>query len=81
MSYRCGLDVHVARLLRMEPGPPRVTCDSCGARIVVVTGRRGPPRWLLDGKAPPGWRTTKNDDGTRTDWCKACRTAGPKPMT
>lgn len=72
MSYRCGVYEPLASMLGVEPGPPRVTCDGCGERIVIRENRM-PPRWLLDGKPPPGWRTRKNNDGTRTDWCKACK--------
>lgn len=72
MSYRCGVWGELAKLLGVEPGGPRVTCDGCGARIVVRDDRM-PPKWLLDGKPPRGWATVKNADGTRTDTCGNCR--------
>jgi hypothetical protein len=74
VSYRCGIYGQLAAEINVEPGPPRVTCDRCGTRISIRENRL-PPKWLLDGKAPPGWQTTKHDDGTRTDLCKACRPA------
>jgi hypothetical protein len=76
VSYRCGIWEPLASAMGVEPGGPRVTCDTCGTRLVVRDDRM-PPRWLLDGKAPPGWLLKRNDDGTRVDTCKTCRKATP----
>lgn len=72
MSYRCGIEASLASIMGVEPGGPRVTCDGCGARVMVRTDRL-PPMWLLDNKAPPGWKMTKDADGKRTDLCKTCK--------
>lgn len=70
MSYRCGIYEPLATILGVEPGPPRVKCDHPGCLAkVVISDRRPPPRWLLDGKAPPRWRTVKSEDGSRVDRC------------
>lgn len=61
-------------MLGVEPGGPRVTCDGCGL-VLRVREDRLPPKWLLDGKAPPGWLLACGSDGARTDYCKKCRAA------
>lgn len=53
-------------------GEPRVACDDCGTVLYIRTRRGGPPKWLLDGKAPPKWRGGRRDDGTRWDKCPRC---------
>lgn len=74
MSYRCGVFEPLASMMGVDPGGPRLTCDGpdCTARVIVREGRR-PPKWLLDGRAPKGWRNSKSADGTRYDWCPECR--------
>jgi hypothetical protein len=79
MSYRCGIYEPLASIMGVEPGPPRITCDGCGV-VLKIGERRLPPAWFLDGKAPPRWRTEKHDDGTRSDWCPACKTTKQGPQ-
>lgn len=74
MSYRCAIFDPLAAAMGVEPGGPWVKCDTCGVKLTAITSRHGmPKKWLLDGKAPPGWRTEKHADGTRTDWCQRCK--------
>lgn len=72
MSYRCRIDNPLASIMGVEPGGPRITCDGCGVRFNIRTDRI-PPKWFLDNKAPPKWRTAKLEDGTRNDWCPRCK--------
>lgn len=72
MSYRCGIGVSLAAAMGVDPGPPRVKCDGCGV-VLSIRDDRLPPKWLLDGKAAPGWTLTRHDDGTRDDRCPNCR--------
>lgn len=72
MSYRCGLDAQVAYMLGVEPGPPHITCDGCGRRLLITARRGQPPKWFLDNKAAPGWRLD-SVNGTREDFCKECK--------
>lgn len=38
------------------------------------------PAWLLNGKAPKGWRVERDEEnGTRKDWCPRCRASKEKP--
>ncbi len=76
MSYRCGIYEPLATLMRVEPGPPTITCDGCGLRR-SLSDRRVPPQWFMDGKAAPGWRMEKHEDGTRTDLCARCKLKDP----
>jgi hypothetical protein len=67
MSYRCGVSAGAARVIGVEPGPPRIKCDTCGATREIT----GPPRWFLANKPVPGW--TKSGEGAeRTDTCGRC---------
>jgi hypothetical protein len=72
VSYRCGLEPTLAKLMGAEPGGPWVTCDGCGLRLTIRSDRM-PPAWLLDNKAAPGWSLTHDDNGKRTDLCKTCK--------
>ena len=72
MTYLCGVAF---------PGvgrDPQVVCDGGGA--VKLARSRGAaqiaPAWLLDSRAPPGWRLERQDLATgvyRRDWCPACK--------
>jgi hypothetical protein len=72
VSYRCGIEPSLARLMDVAPGGPRVTCDACGLCMIIREDRL-PPAWIRNGKAPPGWKMTKDADGKRTDLCKTCK--------
>jgi hypothetical protein len=56
---------------------PRVECNGCGLVRRIDTDRL-PPAWVLDGKAPPGWRL-KRDGDKRTDWCPQCKDGAVRP--
>lgn len=73
MTYRAGIGAQVAALLGVEPGPPRIICDGCGAvRLLTDRNGFGPPSWFLDRKAPPGWQ--QSGEGTeQKHMCKACK--------
>lgn len=70
MSYRAGTRGMAA--LGIPDADARVTCDDCGEVLPVGPFRRGPPLWLLDGRAPPKWRGGRRPDGTRWDRCPRC---------
>jgi hypothetical protein len=72
MSYRCGLDIGMAKLLGMDAGQPRLICDGCGAVRPVTKTNGMPYRWLLDNRKAPGWRMVKRVDQPRRDYCQSC---------
>ena len=73
MTYRCaifGLE-HIG--IQTHP-TPSIYCDGCGARLDARTRSGGPPAWLLNGKAPKGWRVEHDaENHTRKDWCPRCK--------
>lgn len=79
MSYRCGIGEGLAKKLGIAPGPPMITCDRCSIYLVARTKSGGPPAWLLNNRAPPGWELIRHEDPTgailREDYCPACRAA------
>ena len=50
---------------------PRVVCDGCGM-VLRIKADRPPPAWLLDGKAPKGWKFVR-DGERRKDMCPRCK--------
>lgn len=80
MSYTCGIAPNMARL-GFTPGPPHITCDGCGVKLVAQKSNGAPPAWLLNGKAPPGWKLERTDTGAgrvyRSDWCPRCKSVRP----
>lgn len=51
-----------------------LTCDGCGVILPVLKKHtRGPPNWLLAGKAPRGWYRELHEDMTSTDLCPVCK--------
>ncbi len=67
MTYRCGIGPR----LGLPEGPPHVFCDApgCTAKFEAVEARGGgPPAWLRNGTAPPGWRTIRRGEH-RIDYC------------
>lgn len=75
MSYRAGVSDGVARMLNIEAGGPRLTCDGCGF-VLDLSGKLMAPAWLLKRRAPPKWAMlrTESEDGrvTRRDHCPKC---------
>jgi hypothetical protein len=54
-----------------EDRSPQVVCDTCGATLnASARGHRGPPRWLIDGRVPPGWRKTTETPARHS--CPVC---------
>ena len=78
MSYRCGIGAGLWAY-GLEPGPPRIMCDTCGFKL-VIRGDRLPPKWLLDNRAAPRWKLVRTEDAnghvTRVDTCPTCRAKG-----
>lgn len=70
MTYRAGIGPGLAKAFGYEPGPPHVRCDEpgCDATYEAKETRFGPPRWLLDNKAPPRWSMRRERD-KRIDLC------------
>lgn len=71
MTYRVGIGEGMRRL-GFEPREPHITCDGCGLVKNITSGRMGPPRWFLDGKAVPGWKLVREGE-KRCDYCPVCR--------
>ena len=72
MSYHAGIGEGL-RVFGWGPCAPHVRCDAtgCTETFEAKPGRGGgPPAWLRDRKAPPGWRMTLTD-GRRRDYCPA----------
>ena len=67
MSYRSGIYIG-----SNDDGPPRITCDDCGVQVTIGDGVL-PPSWFIDGKAKPGWKLIRHENGTRTDYCATCK--------
>lgn len=72
MSYRCGIEQPLAGMMGVDAGGPRFTCDECGVRYNLPTNKL-PGEWFFSGKPPRGWRTRKDADGKRFDWCPRCK--------
>lgn len=75
MTYRAGT-YGLEKALGIPDGPPRIICDGgCGATLDVrsTRGFGRPFAWFTKGKAAPGWSGGSNGDGTRTDYCPACK--------
>jgi hypothetical protein len=77
MSYRAGS--YGLERIGIPSGPPRIRCDHDGCGRVFEVRGRGigsiPPAWFLDGKSPPGWKTTRTDE-RRIDYCPDHRLLG-----
>lgn len=72
MTYRAG--TRGLSMLGIPDDEPRVICDGDGCRRVLrVNTSHIPPRWLLDGKAPPRWRLARDENGNRRDFCPRCK--------
>lgn len=76
MTYRCGVGAGIPGL---EPGEPRITCDSCGA-VLTINFRMGPPRWLRDGRAPPKWAIAPLDQYRNLHACPSCVELAKRPF-
>lgn len=72
MTYRCAI-LGTRHLGIPEHPEPAIYCDGCGLRLVARTRSGGPPAWLLNGKAPRGWRVERTGLGLRRDWCPTCK--------
>lgn len=66
--------------LGLAPRAPFVSCDGpgCDATVTAETDSGLPKSWLLNRKAPPGWRMERVEEPfSRKDFCKACREQRP----
>jgi hypothetical protein len=73
VSYRFGVGGGMVAL-GFRSCDPAIICDGCGLlRPVVPPGRKGPPAWFLDGKAPPKWKLAQSEHNTRRDFCPRCK--------
>ena len=80
MTYRAAI-FGLSHIGIPDHPEPTVYCDGegCTARVVALTRAGCAPAWLLDGKAPKGWRVERFEDGAcRRDYCPQCR-AKEKP--
>lgn len=78
MTYRPSLSPGVASLIGEQPGPPTITCDSCGATFAIKHKHGVFPLWFTAGKSPRNWRVERDGD-TRRDWCPKCKPEGEPP--
>ena len=72
MSYRCAIGPGMERI-GMLPCEAHIRCDGCGVTILARTRTGGPPAWLLNRKAPRGWKLIRQPDDTRVDYCPKCK--------
>lgn len=72
MSYHCGVDGSLAKLLGVVPGNPRIVCDGCGVARSVARGNGLLYAWFAAGRAAPRWEMVRID-GVRRDYCSSCR--------
>lgn len=72
MTYHCGVGPRLARIADVEVCEPHLTCDGCGI-VFRWNLNKPPPMWLLDRKAPRGWRVEREEDGGRSDYCTRCK--------
>ncbi len=80
MSYRCGVGPGLAAL-GLESGPPQITCDSGGFKLVIRLGAL-PPKWLMNNRPAPHRALERVEDSAsgilmRRDWCPTCKLALP----
>lgn len=81
MTYHAGIGIGLATLVGMpeRPRDPHVTCDGCGEVRDGMKPSGEPYAWLVNRKAPPGWRLDRREtiDGilVRFDYCAACKGA------
>lgn len=71
MSYRAATQ-GLARI-GIADDTAHVTCDGCAVRVECLGVRGMPKAWALNGKAPPGWKLIRKQDGSRLDYCPACK--------
>lgn len=75
MSYQCGIGAGMERL-GISPCRPHIYCDGCGLKLSAL-GKIGlPHKWLLDDKAPRGWKMVRLGSGRREDYCPRCKDRG-----
>ncbi len=75
-----AMTYHPGMRLASFGGPnqdPHLTCDGCGVRYNIPADRM-PPKWLMENKAPKGWRyETKVDPKTQEQrtkhYCPRCK--------
>lgn len=77
MSYRCGTGGSVRigdELVRLPERSACIVCDECGRERSVQTSTGLPCEWFIVGRAAPGWKMKRSDDGARRfDWCPGCK--------
>lgn len=74
MSYHCGIGPRLGAMMGTGDRDPYVKCDGCG--VVKHIGGNIAPAWLLDNKAPPGWKLVRGEIGgyvMRADYCPMCK--------
>ena len=78
MSYIAGIQGFDRYGIRSDG--PRIECNGCGAVMRIATDR-APPAWLLNGKAPRGWKLVR-DGEKRIDMCRSAlpRRGPPRRM-
>lgn len=77
MSYRAGVGQRLAQRFTVAMTTPHIVCDGCGVRKSVETRQSFAAKWFLNGRAAPGWRMCRAEDGSRIDQCPECKRAGP----
>ena len=68
MTYYCG----VQGFKTERPSEPHLECNNCRTVMFIKMGRMGPPAWLMNRKAAPGWKMFRLDE-KRIDYCPECR--------
>lgn len=77
MSYHAGVGGSLATAMGIPACGPHIKCDDCGVEKHINgrgAGGNIAPAWLLDNKAPPGWKLFRHEDGEmRADYCPTCK--------
>lgn len=79
MSYHAGVGGHLAVTMGIPECGPHIKCDGCGVEKHIKgrgAGGNIAPSWLLDNKAPPGWKLVRSKvdgDAGRVDYCPKCK--------
>lgn len=71
MTYQAGM--YGMERLGLKSRDPHIFCDGCG--LTLELGHGPAPVWLLENKAPKGWRSVRVDDQRSRHYCPRCKDA------
>ncbi len=78
MSYRAGTRGLLAWNPLLPDDDAHIYCDHCGVKKYAVNPSTGRPwAWLLNHRAPRGWKLFRPTPYTREDYCPECTKKKP----